>query len=228
MAHSSPPAVRGGIVVRWIALVSGLGLFAFGIVLLLESRLGLSPWDVLSQGIAKHSPLSFGEANIASALVVLVLAWRLGARVGPGTVANAILIGLYIDAFLDLDVVKRMGHEPLAVRVVELVAGILVIGGASALYIGAALGAGPRDSLMLVVSRRSGVRIRVVRTAIESAVTVGGFALGGKVGIGTLAFAFGIGPAVEASFWLLARSPASRPIAPSGASSTAPSTIESA
>ena len=222
MAHRSPPAVRGGITVRWIALVSGLGLFAFGIVLLLESRLGLSPWDVLSQGIAKHSPLSFGEANIASALVVLVLAWRLGARVGPGTVANAILIGLYLDAFLALDVVKRMGHEPLAVRVVELVAGILVIGGASALYIGAALGAGPRDSLMLVVSRRAGVRVGVARAAIESAVTVVGFVLGGKVGIGTLAFAFGIGPAVEASFWLLAQSGATQAVRRRAGRSSAP------
>ena len=207
--------MRGGIVIRWVALVSGLAVFAFGIVLLLESRLGLSPWDVLSQGIAKHSPLSFGNANIAAALVVLVLAWRLGARIGPGTVANAILIGLFLDVLLGLSFVQHLGDEPLAVRATELVAGILVIGAASALYIGAALGAGPRDSLMLVVSRRTGVRVGAVRSAIESAVTVVGFALGGKVGIGTLAFAFGIGPAVEASFWVLARSPASVPVTPS-------------
>ena len=213
--HGVPPAVRGGIVVRWVALVSGLALFAFGIVLLLESRLGLSPWDVLSQGIAKHSPLSFGNANIASALVVLVVAWRLGARIGPGTVANAILIGLFLDVFLGLSFVQRLGHAPLAARVTELVVGILVIGAASALYIGAALGAGPRDSLMLVVSRRAGVRVGIARAAIESAATVVGFLLGGKVGIGTLAFAFGIGPAVEASFWLLARSPASVAATPS-------------
>ncbi len=198
-----------------MALVSGLAFFAFGIVLLYESRLGLSPWDVLSQGIAKHSPLTFGNANIAAALVVLVSAWRLGARVGPGTVANAILIGLFLDAFLGLSLIRRLGNAPLAVRVAELVAGILVIGAASALYIGAALGAGPRDSLMLVVSSRSGARVGAVRAAIESAVTVVGFALGGKVGIGTLAFALGIGPAVEASFWLLARSPASVPATPS-------------
>jgi uncharacterized protein len=210
-----PPEVRGGIVVRWVALVTGLAFFALGIVLLLESRLGLSPWDVLSQGIAKHTPLSFGNANIAAALVVLVVAWRLGARIGPGTVANAILIGLFLDVLLRLGAIRRLGHEPLALRVVELIAGILVIGAASALYIGAALGAGPRDSLMLVVSRRAGVRVGVVRTAIESAVTVVGFLLGGKVGIGTLAFAFGIGPAVEASFWLLARSPASVTAMPS-------------
>lgn len=201
--------------VRWAALISGLAFFAFGIVLLLESRLGLSPWDVLSQGIAKHSPLSFGNANIASALVVLVLAWRLGARIGPGTVANAILIGLFLDVFLRLDAVRRLGEQSLGVRAGELVVGIAMIGAATALYIGAALGAGPRDSLMLVVSGRTGARVGVVRTAIESAVTVVGFVLGGKVGIGTLAFAFGIGPAVEASFWLLARSPASILVAPS-------------
>lgn len=213
--HGLPPEVRGGIVIRWVALLSGLAFFACGIILLLESRLGLSPWDVLSQGIAKHSPLSFGNANIASGLVVLVVAWRLGARIGPGTVANAILIGLFLDILLGWSFVRRLGDEPLAVRAVELVAGILVIGAASALYIGAALGAGPRDSLMLVVSRRGGVRVGVVRTAIESAVTVVGFLLGGKVGIGTLAFAFGIGPAIEASFWLLRRSPASLPSTPS-------------
>ena len=201
--------------VRWVALISGLAFFAFGIVLLLESRLGLSPWDVLSQGIAKHSPLSFGNANIASALVVLVLARRLGARIGPGTVANAVLIGLFLDVFLGLDAVRRLGEQSLGVRAGELVVGIAMIGAATALYIGAALGAGPRDSLMLVVSRRTGARVGVVRTAIESVVTVVGFLLGGKVGIGTLAFAFGIGLAVEASFWLLARSPASIPVAPS-------------
>ena len=213
--HGLPPEVRGGIVIRWVALVSGLAFFAFGIVLLLESRLGLSPWDVLSQGIAKHSPLSFGNANIAAALVVLVVAWRLGSRIGPGTVANAILIGLFLDVLLRLSAIRRLGDEPLGARAGELVAGILLIGAASALYLGAALGAGPRDSLMLVLSRRTGVRVGLVRAAIESAVTVVGFVLGGKVGIGTLAFAFGIGPAVEVSFWLLARSPASVPATPS-------------
>ena len=208
-----PPEVRGGIVTRWLALVSGLFFFAVGIVLLLESRLGLSPWDVLSQGIAKHSPLSFGNANIAVAVVVLAVGWRLGSKVGPGTVANAILIGLFLDLLLSLGGVKRLAEEPLGVRIAELVGGILVIGAASALYIGAALGAGPRDSLMLVLSWRSGVRVGVVRAAIEGGATAAGFALGGKVGVGTLAFAIGIGPAVEASFWLLARSPAAVPAA---------------
>lgn len=201
------PLVRGPLAARWASLVVGLLLFAFGIVLLLESELGLSPWDVLNQGVSEHTSLSFGTANIVIAVFVLVLARALGARIGPGTVANAILIGLMVDGLLALDAVSSLSDSSLRARVVFMVAGIVIIGIGSGFYIGAGLGAGPRDSLMLVAAWRAGVRIGVARVAIEVVVTVIGFALGGTVGIGTLAFAFGIGPAVELSFWLLERSP---------------------
>ena len=92
-----------------------------------------------------------------------------------------------------------------------MLAGVLIIGIGSGFYIGAGMGAGPRDSLMLVVARSAGIRIGVSRVAIEVLVTVIGFAFGGTVGIGTLVFAFGIGPAVELSFWLLERSPLADP-----------------
>ena len=203
----TPPLVRGPVVARWVSLGVGLFLFAFGIVLLLESELGLSPWDVLNQGVSEHTSLSFGTANIAIAVVVLVLAWALGARIGPGTVANAILIGLMVDGLLAIDVVDALSESSLTARISFMVVGILIIGIGSGLYIGAGLGAGPRDSLMLVAARRAGVRIGTARVTIEVVVTVAGFALGGTVGIGTLAFAFGIGPAVELSFWLLEHSP---------------------
>jgi uncharacterized membrane protein YczE len=189
----------------------GLFLFGAGIVLLLESELGLSPWDVLNQGISEHTPLSFGTANIVVALGVLVLARALGARIGPGTVANAVFIGLMVDGLLAIDAIDSLSGSPLAARIVFMVAGVLVIGIGSAFYIGAGMGAGPRDSLMLVTARRTGVRIGVARATIEVVVTVIGFALGGTVGIGTLAFAFGIGPAVELSFWGLERSPFADP-----------------
>ncbi|HEY7380036.1 MAG TPA: hypothetical protein VH572_02410 [Gaiella sp.] len=203
----APPLIRGGVALRAASLVLGLGLFAVGIVLLLESGLGLSPWDVLNQGISERTPLSFGMANVAVALVVLALAWVLGARVGPGTVANAVLIGVFVDLLLRLDVVQQLAEEPWPVRAALVAGGILVIGLGSAFYIGAGMGAGPRDSLMLVLAERSRIRIGVVRGALEIAVTAVGFALGGTVGIGTLAFALGIGPAVEASFWLLGHTP---------------------
>jgi uncharacterized membrane protein YczE len=203
----APPLVRGPDAARWASLVAGLFLFALGIVLLLESKLGLSPWDVLNQGVSEHTSLSFGTANIVIAVFVLVLAWALGARIGPGTVANAILIGLIVDGLLAVGAVDDLSDSPLGARVIFMVTGILIIGIGSGFYIGAGMGAGPRDSLMLVAAQRAGVRIGIARVAIEVIVTVVGFALGGTVGIGTLAFAFGIGPAVELSFWLLEHSP---------------------
>ncbi len=205
------PLVRGSVVVRAASLVLGIFLFALGIVLLLESELGLSPWDVLNQGVSEHTSLSFGTANIVIAMIVLVLAWALGARIGVGTVANAILIGLMVDGLLAVDAIDALSETPLGVRITLMVAGVLTIGVGSGFYIGAGMGAGPRDSLMLVAARRANVRIGVARATIEVAVTAIGFALGGTVGLGTLVFAFGIGPAVELSFWLLERSPLADP-----------------
>jgi uncharacterized membrane protein YczE len=187
-------------------LGSGLVVFAFGIVSIYESRLGLSPWDVLNQGVAKHTPLSFGMANIAIALAILVVARRLDVRVRVGTVANALLVGTFVDLLLRIGAVQDLGHDSLPVRVVLLVTGILVIGLGTGLYIGANMGAGPRDSLMLGITRRLRTRVGVVRTGLEVSATLAGFALGGTVGVGTLAFALGIGPAVELSFFLLSRS----------------------
>jgi uncharacterized membrane protein YczE len=203
----APPLVRGNAVTRTASLLVGLSLFALGIVMLLESRLGLSPWDVLNQGVADRTALSFGIANVAISVVVLVGAWALGARIGPGTVANAILIGLVVDGLLRIEAVGDLSEQSLAARIVLMLAGILVIGIGSGFYIGAGMGAGPRDSLMLVLARRTGIRIGFVRAGLEIAATTAGFALGGTVGIGTLAFAFGIGPCIELAFWLLERSP---------------------
>jgi uncharacterized membrane protein YczE len=198
------PRVRGGYAARATSLVFGLLVFAVGIVLIYDSELGLSPWDVLNQGIAEHTPLSFGTANIAVGLSVLVLGWALGGKIGIGTVANAVLVGAFIDVitrFVDLS------GEPLGVRVAMLLAGIGLIGPSSAFYIGADLGAGPRDTLMLVGSRRSGVRVGIVRAAIELCALAAGIVLGGTFGVGTILFALLVGPIVESSFSLLARTP---------------------
>src|SRR5438128_2090515 len=161
------PSVRGGRVVRLLSLVFGLFVFSWGIVLILESRLGLSPWDVLNQGIARHTPLSFGEANIAVALTVAAFAWSFGARIGFGTVANAVLVGGFIDQILRIGAVHRLSHAGLPARILLDLGGIALIGPATAFYIGGGLGAGPRDSLMLVAAARTGIRIGFVRTALE-------------------------------------------------------------
>ncbi|HEY0417537.1 MAG TPA: hypothetical protein VGC78_14230 [Gaiellaceae bacterium] len=201
------PRLRGGRLARAIWLVSGLFLCALGILAFLESKLGLPPWDVLHQGIARHTPLSFGIANEAVALVVLLVAWWLGSRPGPGTIANAALIGLFVALVQPTHAVQELATWPLGARAALLALGLVLFGAGTALYIGAALGAGPRDSLMLVGARRAGVRVGVSRTVIEGSALAAGFLLGGRAGVGTLVFAAAIGPAVEASFWLASRSP---------------------
>jgi uncharacterized membrane protein YczE len=173
----------------------------------LESGLGLSPWDVLHQGIAEHTPLSFGAANVVVGLIVLAVAWALGAKIGFATIANSVLVGLFVQLLTSIDVVDGLSEDPLGVRIALLVIAMPVYGIASALYLGAWMGAGPRDSLMVVLGARTHLRLGFVRAGIEILALAAGFALGGTVGIGTVVFAVTIGPALEAGFWLLRRSP---------------------
>lgn len=189
----------------------GLAIFAVAIVLTLESELGLSPWDVLNQGLSKHTPLSFGMANVAVGLVVLLIGWSLGGQPGIGTVANAVLVGTFIQVLTSIDALSELSDSPLGVRVVLLALGIVLIGPASAFYICADLGAGPRDTLMLVGARRTRFRIGVVRAALELTALAIGIALGGTFGVGTVLFALLVGPVVETSFAVLARTPLAGP-----------------
>ena len=213
----APPALHGGFVSRVAWLVVGLFLCACGIVCFLESELGLPPWDVLHQGLAEQLGISFGAANLLVSVAVLALVWRLKAGIGLGTFLNAILIGLFVIALTAIDAVDALSDEPLGVRIGLIAVALACFGVGSAFYICASLGAGPRDSLMLVTSRRLGIRIGTARTGIELAALVVGFLLGGTVGIGTLVFAVGIGPVVEVSFWLLGRTPLAAPAVASSA-----------
>jgi uncharacterized membrane protein YczE len=203
----TPPELRGGFVPRLAGLVAGLFLCAVGIVCFLESELGLPPWDVLHQGLAEQTGLSFGAANLVVSVVVLAGAWLLRARIGLGTLLNALLIGTFVIGLTALEAVDALSEGGLGQRIALVALALVGFGVGSAFYIGAAMGAGPRDSLMLVLSWRAGVRIGVARAAVEIGALVAGFALGGTAGVGTLVFALGIGPAVEVSFWLLERTP---------------------
>ncbi len=201
------PSLRGGFISRLVALVWGLFLCAVGIVCFLESELGLPPWDVLHQGIAEQTGILFGVANLVVSAAVLALAWALRAPIGLGTLLNAVLIGVFVIGLAVLEPVAALSEETLGVRIALLALALVCFGSGSAFYIAAAMGAGPRDSLMLVATTRLGLRIATARTGIEVLALGFGFVLGGTAGVGTLVFALGIGPAVEGSFWLLARTP---------------------
>jgi uncharacterized membrane protein YczE len=173
-------------------LVWGLVLFGLGLAMTVASDLGLAPWQVLHQGIARHIPLGIGTVGIGTGLLVLLLWIPLGERIGVGTAVNVVLVGVVIDVtLLWLDV-----PSSIAARWALLLGGLVLIGVASGYYIGAGLGPGPRDGLMTGLGRR-GWPIGRVRTGIEVSVLVGGWALGGTVGVGTVLFSLGIGPLVQ-------------------------------
>lgn len=174
---------------RYLQLFPGLLLYGFSAALLVESDLGLDPWDVFHQGIAERSGITIGVATIVISAVVLLLWIPLRQRPGVGTISNGILIGLAIDASVHL--LPSPGE--IWVRVAFLAAGVVLGGIATGLYIGAGMGPGPRDGLMTGLAAR-GHSIRVVRTGIELTVLVLGYFLGGSVGIGTVVYALAIGP----------------------------------
>ncbi len=178
---------------RTAQLALGLWLYGASMAMMVESHLGLDPWDVLHDGISKRLPLSFGTVVIVTGALVLLLWVPLRQLPGLGTVANVVVIGLATDATL------AALHEPagLAARGALLAAGIVLNGVAGGLYIGAQLGPGPRDGLMTGLVRRTGWSVRTVRTSIEVGVLAFGFLLGGTVGIGTVAYALMIGPLVQ-------------------------------
>ena len=179
---------------RLVQLFVGLALYGVSLAFLVRAGLGLAPWDVLHQGLAERLDATVGQMVIAVSFVVL-LAWiPLRERPGFGTVANALLVGAFVD--LTMLVLAEAGSWPLAVLL--LVSGVLLNGLATALYIGASLGSGPRDGLMTGLVRRTGRSVRLVRTALEGTVLVAGWLLGGTVGIGTVAYALAIGPIAHA------------------------------
>ncbi|WP_312683387.1 YczE/YyaS/YitT family protein [Stenotrophomonas chelatiphaga] len=175
---------------RLIQLIAGLFLYGFGISLMVRAAIGVAPWDVLSQGIAAHTPLSFGLATNVIGAVVLLLWWPLRQKPGLGTVLNVLLIGPAAQFGLWLLPVV----ESLSLRLPLFAGGLLLIAVATGLYIGARLGPGPRDGLMTGLHARSGWPIWQVRSLIEGSALLVGWLLGGNVGPGTLAFALLIGP----------------------------------
>lgn len=183
----------------------GLALFGAGISLILQAQLGAAPWDMLHQGISKKTDISVGVVIEGIGLMLLLLWIPLRQRPGIGTILNAFEIGIVVDVILP----RLPDVERLAPRVALLIVGVLIVAVGSGLYIGAGLGAGPRDGIMVGLAQR-GLSVRVARTIIEAAVGVGGILLGVRPGIGTLVFLFGIGPLVQLFLPRLALPPRTR------------------
>ncbi|MFJ4951897.1 YitT family protein [Streptomyces sp. NPDC088760] len=200
---------------RLVQLYSGLALYGASSALLVVAGLGLEPWNVLHQGLAELTGLSIGVVSILVGAAVLLLWIPLRQRPGLGTVSNVFVVGLAMDGTLGL----LPDARSLAVRVPLLLAGIVLNGAATGLYIAARFGPGPRDGLMTGLHRRTGRSIRLMRTVVEVAVVVTGFLLGGTIGVGTVLYAVSIGPLAQAFLRVFAL-----PSAPSGSTVVAGTT----
>ena len=190
---------------RFIQLILGLSLFGLGAALMVRAHLGLDPWNVFHQGLAGLTGLSLGFLSILSGVVVMLLWIPLRQKPGVGTIMNILVIGLTLDLFLWL----IPEFETWPARIIALGSGVLMTGIGSAAYIGAGMGTGPRDGLMIGLNRKFGWSIRLSRMLVELVVLAIGWMLGGVVGVGTVLFALAIGPLVQfflrpfQKWWLL-------------------------
>lgn len=180
------------LVARLPRLLVGLVLFGIGVAFMVAANLGLSPWEVLHQGISRNTGIPIGTVGIFTGIVVLLLWIPLKERIGIGTMFNVVMIGIVID--LTLWVLPET-IEVMWLRWVLMLGGTVIIAFGTGLYIGVGLGPGPRDGLMMGLARK-GFNVGIARIGIEVSVLVIGWLMGGTVGIGTVVFAFGVGPLV--------------------------------
>ncbi|MDO9455432.1 YitT family protein [Nocardioides sp.] len=183
----------GRLVERLVRLFVGLVLYGVSLAMMVRGDLGLAPWDVLHSGLIRHVPMTLGQAVVVMSFVVLLLWIPLREMPGIGTIANALVVGFAADGTLAL----LDAPSGMTARIGLMVVGVLLCGAASALYIGAQLGRGPRDGLMTGLARRTGQPIGLVRTGLEVAVVLVGLALGGVLGLGTVLYALAIGPVTQ-------------------------------
>jgi len=186
----------------WDFFVIQIGFLLFGLSIdvIVQASLGLDSWDVLQMALTYHLPITLGEASIAVAFLVVVIDMILREPLGWGTLANVVFIGVWVDILRPyVPAVPQL----IAIQIAYLLLGTLIMGFATAVYVGVDAGAGPRDTLMLAMSRIGKTSIRVARTAIEITVVVLGWLIGGPAWLGTLIAAIAIGPAVQLGFKVL-------------------------
>ncbi len=181
---------------RWAKLLTGLACIGIGIAFTKQANLGLGPWDVLGDGLAQLTGIQLGTASIIVGVLVLLLWIPIREKPGVGTITNILLIG----AFTNIALVAVGSASSLLLQSVWLIAGLVLVGLGSVLYLGSQLGAGPRDGLMLGLSRKTGWGVPLTRTALEVCVLIAGWFLGGAVGVGTVVIALTIGPVIQFMF----------------------------
>ena len=187
---------------RTIRLIFGLFLYALGSFLTIQANIGLAPWEAFSMGGAYLTHLSYGNIVVITGFIIIVIDFVYKEKIGFGTILNAILIGKFVDLIQFVNIVPKMSNFWLGLLMLLL--GLFVICIGSYFYIGACLGCGPRDALMVALGKRlPKVPIGAIRGLIEGTVLIIGWLLGAKIGIGTIISVFGIGLILQFTFKLL-------------------------
>ncbi len=186
---------------RMVRLTWGLFLFSVGVVITMNARIGYAPWDVFHVGVAKTTGLSIGTIAIMAGVIVGIMAILLGEKVGIGTIFNMVLIGVFLDIIIALQFLPVADN--LLWGIIMVITGLFVLAFGTYFYMKTALGSGPRDSLMVALTRKTGLPIGVCRGIIEFFVVMVGWKLGGMVGIGTVLAAFAVGLCIQITFKLL-------------------------
>ena len=182
-------------------LIFGLFLYALGIVITMKAHLGFAPWEVFHQGVSLTIGLSIGKVSILTGFVICILVFLSGEKLGLGTILNMFLIGIFMDWILESNIIPRMSG--FISGIIMMFLGLFIISFASYFYIGSGFGAGPRDSLMVAIERKTGLAVGISRGIIEGSAVFIGWLLGGPVGFGTVIAAFGISFCIQAVFSLL-------------------------
>ena len=188
------------ILVRFVKLNFGLFLYALGIVVTIKANIGYGPWEVFHVGLGKTVGITIGTASILVGLAIIVFTLLLGEKIGIRTILNMVMIGIFTDILLNLDIIAVVDNTYLGILV--LVIGLYIISVGSFFYIGSGFGAGPRDSLMVALTRKTKLPVGVIRSLNELTVTLMGWIFGGMVGIGTVISVIAIGMCVQTTFYL--------------------------
>ncbi|MBC2576238.1 YczE/YyaS/YitT family protein [Peptostreptococcus canis] len=187
--------------IRLVKLIIGLFLYALGIMVTIRANIGYSPWDVFHVGVSKTTGLSLGTISILVGFIIIIITTILGEKFGLGTVLNMLLIGIFIDFIIKLDFIPMADN--FLIGVVMLLLGIVIIAFATYFYISPGFGAGPRDGLMVALSRKSKYSIGICRGIIEFIAAVGGYFLGGMLGLGTLISVVMVGIIIQYTFKII-------------------------
>jgi uncharacterized membrane protein YczE len=186
---------------RLFKLIGGLFLYSLGIIITIKANIGYSPWDIFHVGLAQTFDISIGTASILTGLIIGIITILLDEKLGLGTILNMVCIGIFIDILIKLNFIHK--STSFSVGILMMILGLFIIAFASYFYINSSFGAGPRDSLMVALSRKTKLPVGLCRGSIEIIALLCGWKLGGMVGVGTILSAFCIGFCIQLTFKVL-------------------------